>query len=233
MAYCRGRRPCPSRHQRSRAVAPWLPEEARRDARILAVDEAFHGRASREGRGLVQRRAGIQPIPLPHPAIEYLTGVLSPDEAAGQLQTVARAIATETLTSGELGKAARNPEVYPALDILVLSHALDEGKHRTQHVGYLKALVANLSPAGRRLPAAEIGRTLVESLRRDEPWLAEALLQAGIGRDAASVARETASHPDRAAEIRASSRQTLGLLRRLGVLDDPGTEELFRDLGLL
>lgn len=215
------------------AFAPWLPEEVRRDARILAIDEVLHGHASADGRDLVRAHAGIEPIRLPHPAVEYLTSGLSVDRLTGDLQRVARAIGTETLTSGELGKAAQNPEVYPTLDNLILFHARDEAAHRSQHISLLKALLPGLSPSGIQLVAVEIGRTLLAYLTLDERWLAEALRQVGIGSDPVSIAREIASHEDRMVAIREGSRRAVEMLKRLGALDDPEIADEFDRLGIL
>jgi hypothetical protein len=213
-----------------------LPTAVRLDAYKIYCDEGYHALYSFDVIAQVEEASGIQHRPFDFDAtLRYLHE--AQDAAPDRLRTAVAllvVIVFETLVTATLTQIPRHGNVISLVREVVRDHAQDEGCHHAYFSKFFGYLWGQLSAGDRRALGPLLAEFIVRPLEPQLGTLRDALLLAGLSRDATEEVLEDSFPPGRAQEtIRTTAKSTLRLFGRHGLYDDPATREAFEARGLL
>lgn len=213
-----------------------LPDETRLDAYRIYCDEAYHALFSRDLMMQVQRRTGVPPrLPAQPFFLTRLERLLA--DLPADLRPLAEllfVVVSETLISATLAQIPDDPRVAKAVSEVVRDHAVDEGRHHTYFVMFLRMLWGQLHPRERVRSALLVPELIQAFLLPDEPAMQAELEGYGLSADRAQeVVAQVFPAEMVQTEVRAAARRTVKHFQALGALQDTQVHDRFLSSGLL
>lgn len=213
-----------------------LPEEMRFDAFKLYCDEAYHALFCADLARQVQARTGVSPALADQPYFLRRLGEIL-EQLPAELRALVElvfVIVSETLISATLAEPAKDQTVVPAVREVMSDHAVDEGRHHTYFVIFLRYLWARLDRPTRRTVGQLIPTLVHAFLRPDLDAIHAELRGYGLSDgEVVQVTDEVFTRETVDAFVRVSASQTVRHFASLDVLDDPAVVEEFESGGLL
>lgn len=213
-----------------------IPEEMAIDAYKIYCDEAYHALLYADFKLQVKLLTGVEPILHDNPIfLKKLRAIqLFQTEELSKLIEIFFVIVSETLISSVLSKVPKNTNIITPVREIIYDHACDEAYHRI----YFSSLFALIWKQLDKHQQLIIGQLLPDFIKIFlEPDFASLNLILSsfdlTPEDIQTVI--TASYPTQKLieSIRSSAKNTLTLLWKNGVFENPQTLEFFRINNLL
>jgi len=213
-----------------------LPDAARFDAHKIYCDEAYHAVLSVDIVRQVCAGSGVLPGRTSEPqfarAIREAKASARP-ELAGLIEFSATVV-SETLISGSLTQIPSDETVALFIREAIADHAADERTHHAYFTKVFEIAWPQLDSNTRRLIGPLFADFILAFLAPDLGGQREALRSLGLScQDTAQVVWESYPMARTVADARHAARSTIRLLDRMGIFDDPRTEEHFCEVGLI
>lgn len=216
-------------------VVPQLSPVMRTDAHRIYVDEAYHALSAVDLNIQVEEATGIKyEFASVHRFQQRLRQRLEDHkEINPALVMLCAATVSETLISGTLSKVPQDDSVVTTIRDAVADHAEDERRHHAYFTKLHQIAWPRLCAADRKVLAPMYGDFILEFLLPDIDAQRLLLEQSGLRPSAArAVVHESYEATDVVGDARHAARATIQLLRRTGVLDEPGVAEYYHQIGL-
>ena len=217
------------------AVGSEVPAEMRLDAHRIYVDEAYHALTAMDMNHQVESVTGVRYSAFERHAFQ--AGLEARGDSGGwdgNLLAFCAAVVSETLISGTLAVVPADSGVVSAVRESIADHAEDERAHHAYFTRLHEHVWPRLPASVQRNLAPVFGDLILLFLLPDVVAQEQVLIRAGLSASAARrVVAETDGSTDHTSTLRRSSRATLSLLSRTGVLDHPGMRDHYGQLGLL
>lgn len=206
-----------------------VPEELRRDASKIVVDEAHHAECAAELISGVMHVTGEKPA---RDTPSFIRKLALAEERATELARpfvrVCFACVSETLITGTLARVPADKSVDPVVRAVIRDHALDEARHHACFSAVIRYLWEGLSVPERDsvgpLLAEFVELFLTPDFAAELGWLKAAGYNEA---DAAKIVEETYDSVDLAEHYRRQAKPTTRLLDRFGIFEHPGTLDAF------
>jgi P-aminobenzoate N-oxygenase AurF len=210
---------------------PGLPAQMKHDALRIYVDESGHAEMSHALMASARKATGIEPLAYEPRFLRELARLRSGRDAEldERLILLLFVVVSETLITGTLGRLPRDTAVQLAVRQVARDHAADEVRHHA----YFRQLFEYLWP---RLPSdlrSKAGPLLPQIifafLAPDDVALTAILASFGDRFDRPErIVAEVVADGRTMRRVRQDARQTLRMLDRAGVFDDPATLAAFQ-----
>lgn len=214
-----------------------LSHDMRLDAHRLYCDEAYHALASADIKYQIEIATGVPDTPRRLPS--FLVWVRGAREGLPaeirNMTDVFFAVVSETLISRTLTHVPRDQRVNTVVRDVIADHARDEAVHHTYFSDVMEIAWPQISPSHRALIGPLLPHCVLAFLRPEEDeTTAEALVGEGwSASEAQRIVEDTRWGQGDPRPVASMASATLRLFRRVGVFDDPATEDAFASAGLI
>lgn len=201
----------------------------------IYVDEGYHSLYNLDIRQQLEAASGLAALPF-----EFGSFLARLDSIGGnipeyrELLQLMQVIVFETSVTSILVDIPKDDSVVKVVREVVRDHAIDEGRHHSYFAALFRSLWSQLPSAVRSTIALCLPELVVHSLAPYFKSSELALRAVGLPADVTSgVIADSYSAAASLAYVRAASARTISLFEHCGVLDTPGSEDRFREFGLL
>jgi hypothetical protein len=213
-----------------------LSADMRYDAHKIYCDEAYHALFSVDVKRQVREATGIAAptAPTPHFAVVIDRLRRSAPADMADLVEFCAAVVSETLISSTLTDIPRDMLVVGFVRDMFADHAADERVHHAYFTQTARLIWPQLDAAVRRRLGPGFADLILAFLLPDAT--AHRLMLGDMDYSPAQsrqIVEESHVRATLLADVRRAARSTLGLVRELGVLDDPRTFDHFSACGLV
>jgi hypothetical protein len=213
-----------------------LSHDMRLDAHRLYCDEAYHALASADIKYQIEMATGVLDTPRPLPSFLVWVREAREDLPAEirSMTDVFFAVVSETLISRTLTRVPRDQRVNTVVRDVIADHARDEAVHHAYFSDFMEIAWPQISASHRALIGPLLPHCVLAFLWPEYEATAQALVREGWRESEAQRIVEDIrwqAGDDRSLASMASA--TLRLFRRVGVFDDPVTEDAFASAGLI
>jgi len=216
-----------------RQLLPALPAMMRRDAKIMATEEAHHEVFSGDLIDRMEAATGLprlETLPAFKARLAQLLAEAGPDQ--GWLVMAAFVIGSETLITGSLGGLAKDTRLKVVVRAVMHDHNVDELRHRSFFTQLCAILARRLREEHLERFALLLPRVMASYLRPDRAALAAVARGAGLP-DPRRIAGDLAAAPSVMEGMAAAAAPSIRAFERFGLLELPGVEAGFAREGLL
>jgi hypothetical protein len=213
----------------------WLPTSLKEDALRIYTDEGGHAEMSEELLVRVRQFTGVVPMTV-RPQFLRVLDKLKRDRLviSSDFVTLLFVIVSETLITGSLNRLPNDQRVQSVVRSVAGHHAKDESKHHA-YFSRLLPMVWNRLPNPLKhegvLLFPHLLKAFLEIDTRATHKIAERYPTAFP--NPGDVVQSIASSPEALDTVRKSARPTITLLKREGILDEPGAREALVGAGLI
>lgn len=213
-----------------------LSPAMRTDAHRIYVDEAYHALSAVDLNIQVEEATGIRyEFSQAHRFQQSMRQRLEDTKDINPaLVMLCAATVSETLISGTLSQVPQDESVVSAIRDAIAEHAEDERHHHAYFTKVHQTVWPQLTSADRKVLAPMYADFILGFLLPDIGAQCLLLEQSGLRYvDAQAIAHESYEASDSVGDARHAARATIQLLRRTGVLEEPGAVEYFNRSGLV